>query len=203
MPITDRLLLGPGPSNPYPEAVAALGRPLLGHMDPEFLGDHGRDDGAAAHRLPHREPAHLPGERHRLGGDGGVLRQPARGGRHRDRRRQRRVRRPHVRGGAPLRCRRRAHRGGVGPPARSAAAARRAARAPARAPRRRRARRDVDRGRERHRAARARCATPTRCCSSTPSRRSGASRSRSTAGASTPATRARRSASACRPASRR
>ena len=38
MPLTDRLLLGPGPSNPYPEAVAALGRPMLGHMDPEFLG---------------------------------------------------------------------------------------------------------------------------------------------------------------------
>ena len=37
MPVTDRLLLGPGPSNPYPEAVAALGRPMLGHMDPEFL----------------------------------------------------------------------------------------------------------------------------------------------------------------------
>src|SRR3954454_9860880 len=37
MPITDRLLLGPGPSNPYPEAVAALGRPMLGHMDPEFI----------------------------------------------------------------------------------------------------------------------------------------------------------------------
>jgi alanine-glyoxylate transaminase / serine-glyoxylate transaminase / serine-pyruvate transaminase len=35
--ITDRLLLGPGPSNPYPEAMAALGRPLLGHMDPEFI----------------------------------------------------------------------------------------------------------------------------------------------------------------------
>jgi alanine-glyoxylate transaminase/serine-glyoxylate transaminase/serine-pyruvate transaminase len=38
MPVSDRLLLGPGPSNPYPEAVAALGRPMLGHMDPEFLG---------------------------------------------------------------------------------------------------------------------------------------------------------------------
>ncbi len=36
-PITGRLLLGPGPSNPYPEATAALARPLLGHMDPEFL----------------------------------------------------------------------------------------------------------------------------------------------------------------------
>ena len=35
--ITERLLMGPGPSNPYPEAVAALSRPLLGHMDPEFI----------------------------------------------------------------------------------------------------------------------------------------------------------------------
>lgn len=35
--IGDRLLLGPGPSNPYPEVMAALGRPVLGHLDPEFL----------------------------------------------------------------------------------------------------------------------------------------------------------------------
>ena len=33
----DRLLLGPGPSNAYPEVLAALGQPLLGHLDPEFL----------------------------------------------------------------------------------------------------------------------------------------------------------------------
>ena len=31
------MLLGPGPSNPYPEATTAFTRPLLGHMDPEFL----------------------------------------------------------------------------------------------------------------------------------------------------------------------
>ncbi|MEN8041678.1 MAG: alanine--glyoxylate aminotransferase family protein [Actinomycetota bacterium] len=37
MPITDRILMGPGPSNPYPEATSALGRPMLGHLDPEFL----------------------------------------------------------------------------------------------------------------------------------------------------------------------
>jgi alanine-glyoxylate transaminase/serine-glyoxylate transaminase/serine-pyruvate transaminase len=30
--------MGPGPSNPYPEVSAALGRPLLGHLDPQFLG---------------------------------------------------------------------------------------------------------------------------------------------------------------------
>jgi alanine-glyoxylate transaminase/serine-glyoxylate transaminase/serine-pyruvate transaminase len=33
----ERLLLGPGPSNPYPEVVQALTRPVLGHLDPEFL----------------------------------------------------------------------------------------------------------------------------------------------------------------------
>ena len=29
--------MGPGPSNPYPEVTEALSRPLLGHLDPEFL----------------------------------------------------------------------------------------------------------------------------------------------------------------------
>ncbi len=29
--------MGPGPSNPYPEVVAAFAQPLLGHLDPEFL----------------------------------------------------------------------------------------------------------------------------------------------------------------------
>lgn len=37
MTIPVRTLLGPGPSNPYPEATLALGRPLLGHLDPDFL----------------------------------------------------------------------------------------------------------------------------------------------------------------------
>jgi alanine-glyoxylate transaminase / serine-glyoxylate transaminase / serine-pyruvate transaminase len=37
MPISDRLLMGPGPSNPYPEVTLALARPVLGHLDPEFL----------------------------------------------------------------------------------------------------------------------------------------------------------------------
>ncbi len=36
-PLSDRVLMGPGPCNPYPEAVAALGRPMLGHLDPEFV----------------------------------------------------------------------------------------------------------------------------------------------------------------------
>jgi alanine-glyoxylate transaminase/serine-glyoxylate transaminase/serine-pyruvate transaminase len=37
MVVTDRVLMGPGPCNPYPEATAGLGRPMLGHLDPEFI----------------------------------------------------------------------------------------------------------------------------------------------------------------------
>src|SRR5471032_1760328 len=33
----ERLLLGPGPSNPYPEVMEAFQRPVLGHLDPDFL----------------------------------------------------------------------------------------------------------------------------------------------------------------------
>ena len=29
--------MGPGPSNPYPEVMAAIARPVLGHLDPDFL----------------------------------------------------------------------------------------------------------------------------------------------------------------------
>lgn len=38
MSLTDRILLGPGPCNPYPEATTALAAPILGHLDPAFLG---------------------------------------------------------------------------------------------------------------------------------------------------------------------
>src|SRR4051795_10646470 len=37
VPMTDRVLMGPGPCNPYPEVVEAMGRPMLGHLDPEFV----------------------------------------------------------------------------------------------------------------------------------------------------------------------
>src|SRR4051812_23079695 len=37
MPISERILMGPGPCNPYPEVVSAMGRPMLGHLDPEFV----------------------------------------------------------------------------------------------------------------------------------------------------------------------
>jgi alanine-glyoxylate transaminase/serine-glyoxylate transaminase/serine-pyruvate transaminase len=35
--MTDRLLMGPGPCNPYPEATAGLLRGVVGHLDPAFL----------------------------------------------------------------------------------------------------------------------------------------------------------------------
>jgi len=37
MSLTDRVLMGPGPSNPYPEVAEAFARPVLGHLDPAFL----------------------------------------------------------------------------------------------------------------------------------------------------------------------
>jgi alanine-glyoxylate transaminase/serine-glyoxylate transaminase/serine-pyruvate transaminase len=33
-----RLLLGPGPSNVHPRVRRALAQPMLGHLDPYFLG---------------------------------------------------------------------------------------------------------------------------------------------------------------------
>ena len=33
--------MGPGPCNPYPEATEAMGRPMLGHLDPEFIAGAG------------------------------------------------------------------------------------------------------------------------------------------------------------------
>jgi alanine-glyoxylate transaminase/serine-glyoxylate transaminase/serine-pyruvate transaminase len=34
---SERVLMGPGPGNPYPEVIEAFTRPLLGHLDPDFL----------------------------------------------------------------------------------------------------------------------------------------------------------------------
>jgi alanine-glyoxylate transaminase/serine-glyoxylate transaminase/serine-pyruvate transaminase len=33
----DPVLMGPGPCNPYPEVMEALTRPVLGHLDPDFI----------------------------------------------------------------------------------------------------------------------------------------------------------------------
>lgn len=39
MALPYRLLMGPGPSNPYPEVATAAAAPLLGHLDPVFLAE--------------------------------------------------------------------------------------------------------------------------------------------------------------------
>ena len=33
-----RLLMGPGPSNVAPSVLEAMARPLVGHLDPAFVG---------------------------------------------------------------------------------------------------------------------------------------------------------------------
>lgn len=33
----DPVLMGPGPCNPYPEVMEAFARPVLGHLDPDFI----------------------------------------------------------------------------------------------------------------------------------------------------------------------
>jgi alanine-glyoxylate transaminase/serine-glyoxylate transaminase/serine-pyruvate transaminase len=35
--LPERLLLGPGPSNAHPSVLEAMSRPLVGHLDPEFI----------------------------------------------------------------------------------------------------------------------------------------------------------------------
>ncbi len=36
-PLPERLLLGPGPSNAHPSVLEAMSRPLIGHLDPDFI----------------------------------------------------------------------------------------------------------------------------------------------------------------------
>ena len=97
VPLTDRVLMGPGPCNPYPEVAAAFARPLLGPPRSRVHRAARRDQRPAAPGLPHRQPADLPRERHRLGRHGGGVRQRGRAGRRGRGRRQRRVRRADVR----------------------------------------------------------------------------------------------------------
>lgn len=50
--VRERLLMGPGPSNPFPEVTSAMTRPMLGHLDPDFLAilDETNDRLRAAYR---------------------------------------------------------------------------------------------------------------------------------------------------------
>ncbi len=37
-----RVLMGPGPSNADPRVLLAMAKPLVGHLDPEFIRAKGR-----------------------------------------------------------------------------------------------------------------------------------------------------------------
>jgi hypothetical protein len=58
--------MGPGSCNPYPEAVEALARPMLGHLDPELVAlldetCEGPADRPAAAAVRTSRPAHHRG----------------------------------------------------------------------------------------------------------------------------------------------
>ena len=36
--LPERVLMGPGPSDVYPQVLAAMARPTIGHLDPAFVG---------------------------------------------------------------------------------------------------------------------------------------------------------------------
>ena len=159
MPLRARTLLGPGPSNPYPEATVALGEPLLGHLDPEFLRILDETSDRLAAGLRDDEPAHPPAVGDRIGRHGGVVRQHGRAGRRRRRGGQRPVRSADGRGRVAVRGRGRARGARVGAAGRRRSRARRPSVAQAD---RRGARRDLDgravrpgaaRGRQGRRAA--------------------------------------------------
>ena len=86
-----RVLLGPGPSEVPPRVLAAMGYPLLGHLDSEFVALMDETQGFLRQVFPDREQAHDG----RLGhGSAGWsrCRQPDRTGRPDARLRQRRLR---------------------------------------------------------------------------------------------------------------
>ena len=35
--LPERILMGPGPSDVYPEVLAAMAQPTIGHLDPAFV----------------------------------------------------------------------------------------------------------------------------------------------------------------------
>ena len=125
-----RLLCGPGPSDVEPAVLAAMRRPMLGHLDPDVPRDPRRGRRAAPRRLAdaRRRRAGAPVDRHRR--DGGGAREPARAGRHGDRRRGRLLRPPDGRRRRAPRRAGRARHGAVGRDRAERGAARRARPAP-------------------------------------------------------------------------
>ena len=84
-----------------PKSPMALAGPVVGHLDPQFLAlldEHERPPSPGLRHVQCLDPS---GQRDRVGRHGGVLRQLRPAGRPGRRRGQRRLRRAHVRGGGP------------------------------------------------------------------------------------------------------
>ena len=58
--LSERLLLGPGPSNVSDEVLQALAQPMIGHLDPEFLGVLDEVQGALRQVFRTQNPVTLP-----------------------------------------------------------------------------------------------------------------------------------------------
>ena len=88
----ERLLMGPGPSNPDPRVLAAMGANPVGHLDPYFVELMDQTMGALRARLPHGESSHAADLGDRLGRTRDDHDESARAGRQRGRRRHRLLR---------------------------------------------------------------------------------------------------------------
>ena len=156
--------LRPRPVQPLPRGDPRPGGAAARPPRPRLPRDHGRDLRPAPPRLGHRQPPHPAAVGHRLGRDGGRVRQHRLPRRRRRRRGQRPLRRAHGRRRGPPRRRGRPRRARVGH-ARRRRAGRRCP--PVAEDHRRRPRRDLHRRPLRHRRAR-RASRATPCSSSTP-----------------------------------
>ena len=79
--LSDRISMGPGPCNPYPEVVGRDGSPDARSSRPRVPGPARRDLRSAAHRVPDRQRAHAADQRDGLGRHGGGVRQRGEAGR--------------------------------------------------------------------------------------------------------------------------
>ena len=74
----ERTLMGPGPSNINPRVLAALSRPVIGHLDPAFVGMMEELKVMLRYAFQTGKRADLRRFRPRLGGHGNLFRQSRR-----------------------------------------------------------------------------------------------------------------------------
>ena len=92
-----RTLMGPGPSDVHPRVLAAMARPTIGHLDPEFVRMMDELKELLRYAFQTQNDVTFAMSGPGFGRHGGLLCQPPRGRATRNRLPQRRVRRPHGR----------------------------------------------------------------------------------------------------------